>query len=266
MSNIAICVVAYNRSFSFRRLISSLSSARYDNPVDLYVSIDYSDKGEGVRDLAANYIWNNGKYTIIRHSENLGLRKHILKCGDLLDDYDALIVLEDDVVVAPGFFLFAEQCVEKYYGNESIAGISLYSFMMNYHNHLPFWPLSSGSDVYMMQNAQSWGQVWMKKQWMEFKKWYEMNCIEFDEMPHLPVSICSWPKSSWLKYHTRYCIENKKYFVYPYVALSTNNNDPGTHVTTRNTLFQAPLFFGKKTKYNLTPSVFYDGFFECEYR
>lgn len=26
-------------------------------------------------------------------------------------------------------------------------------------------------------------------------------------------SICNWPKSSWLKYHTKYCIERDRYFV-----------------------------------------------------
>ena len=32
-----------------------------------------------------------------------------------------------------------------------------------------------------------------------------------------------------MKYHTRYCIETDRYFVYPYVSLSTNFSDAGEH-------------------------------------
>ena len=119
---------------------------------------------------------------------------------------------------------------------------------MNYQNQKPFYPLQTDSDVYLMQCAQSWGQVWMKKQWFEFKEWYIVHNEEFHELPHLPNAICNWPKSSWLKYHTRYCIEKNKYFVYPYVSLSTNNADIGTHYNQKTTLFQSLLLFGQKRK------------------
>lgn len=81
----------------------------------------------------------------------------MLKCGEFTKEYDGLIVLEDDVFVAPSFYLYARACVEVY-SDDRIAGVSLYSFGVNYHNMLPFVPLRSESDVYLMQNAQSWGR------------------------------------------------------------------------------------------------------------
>lgn len=261
--NIAICCVAYNRTDSLKNLLDSLSEAYYPHDVTLVVSIDYSGQDE-VEKLAENYVWVHGEKRIIAHEKNLGLRNHILSCGILLNDYDAVIVLEDDVVVAPSFFYFTEQCVEKYKDDDTIAGISLFSFPLNHYTQMPFYPLRADSDVFLMKIAQSWGQVWMKKSWKAFEEWYEKNSEEFEVMPHLPQTVCRWPKSSWLKYHVRYCIENDKYFVYPYESMTTDNVVPGVHCRRVTTYEQAHLMYGPKEKFMLTPTVKYDGFFENE--
>lgn len=261
--NIAICCIAYNRVDSLNRLLNSLSKAYYNESVTLIISIDKSNT-DIVERYADAFEWKFGNKIVRKHEQNLGLRKHVLECGNLVNNYDAIIILEDDVTVAPSFYYYAKQCVEKYADDENIAGISLYSFPYNYQCRLPFIPLHSDSDVYLMKCAQSWGQIWMKKQWNTFIQWYEQNDEEFSDKPHLPHAICSWPKSSWLKYHTRYCIENNKYFIYPYTALSTNNSEVGTHVATKTTIFQALLLYGEKKVFNLNPTVKYDGFFENE--
>ena len=260
---LAICIVAYNRPQSLHRVLQSIDKGAYGNEsVDLIISIDYSGSNV-VEQVATKFNWEYGEKKIIAHQRNLGLKAHILSCGEFTKGYDGVIVLEDDIYVAPSFYLYAKACVNKYKNDDEIAGISLYSFAVNYHNMLPFAPLHSDSDVYMMQNAQSWGQVWMPRQWAEFVDWYSKNSEDFPEMPHLPSSICSW-KKSWLKYHTRYCIENKKYFVYPYASLSTCFSDEGEHTDIHSTLLQVPLFYGVKSDYNLSPTVSYDAFFENE--
>ena len=258
---IAICIVSYNRPDSVKRVLSSIERGFYnEDKVDLFISIDYSGDN-AVQKVAEKFEWNHGDKCIISHKENLGLRRHILSCGDLVYDYDGLIVLEDDVFVAPSFYLYAKATIDKYRLDDRIAGISLYSFHLNYHNWLPFIPLSSDSDVYLMQNAQSWGQVWMPRQWKSFKEWYEQNSDDFPLMPHLPRSICSW-KKSWLKYHTRYCIETNKYFIYPYISLSTCFSDTGEHTQFSSTLIQVPLCSPEKRTFVLNPTVCYDAFFE----
>lgn len=259
--NICICAIAYNRVASLERLLSSLSSAYYENKYTLVISIDKSDTRE-VEIFAENYYWRYGEKRVIIHEHNLGLRKHVLSCGRLLEEFDAIVVLEDDIIVAPSFMYFVTQCVEKYYDDSSIAGISLYNFLVNYQTNKPFMPLVSDSDVYRMQCAMSWGQVWMRKSWHDFLKWYQDNSDKFETRPNLPETIVNWPKSSWLKYHTRYVIENNKFFIFPYVSLSTNNNEVGTHVKRCDTHFQSNLFYGKKTTFKLNPEIVYDGFFE----
>lgn len=261
--DIAICVVGYNRIISIKRLLNSINNASYDTIVPLIISIDKSETNE-VELYADSFNWEFGPKKIIKHKYNLGLREHILQCGNLLDEFDALIVLEDDIEVSPSFFQYAKQNIEKYYNDPTIAGISLYSFHVNYHNNLPFTPLQTESDVYLMKCAQSWGQVWMKKQWEAFFKWYKKNDSDFQELSHLPKSICKWPKSSWLKYHTRYCIEENKYFIYPYISLTTNYSDAGVHSKQSTHIYQVPILYGYKKDFKLEPSIRYDAFFENE--
>lgn len=266
---IGICCITYNRIDSLKRLLKSLEKADYkgQSPT-LLISIDKSDTNI-IEDFANNYIWKYGEKKIYTHTENLGLRKHVLECGSRIEDYDALIVLEDDITVSPFFYDYALQTIQKYQHDERIAGISLYNFPINYQTRLPFNPVKSNYDVFMMSCAQSWGQIWMKKQWHNFIQWYEKNNENFN-LPYLPQALNEWPKSSWLKYHTRYCIEENKYFIYPYEALSTNNNDLGTHVKERTSnFFQSIMQLFPKTKY-LLPNleecpVIYDGFFEPKF-
>lgn len=262
---IAIVTIAYNRIDSIKRLLSSLENASYkDSDVSLIISIDKSNT-DVVEKYADSYVWPYGEKRVIKHSENLGLRRHILSIGGFLEEFESIIVLEDDLIVSPHFYLYAKSAVEKYYDNDSIAGISLYSFAVNYQNQQPFYPLKNEYDVYFMNCAQSWGQVWMRAQWHSFKKWYERHNDEFEYSPHLPKTICNWPKSSWLKYHTRYCIEENKYFVYPYQSYTSNCGDAGTHASFSNVTYQTCFNYGKWRIPNL-PSfddgIKYDGFFE----
>lgn len=258
---IPICCIAYNRVDSLKCLLESLNIAEYDVRVPLYISIDKSDTND-VEIFAESFNWKHGEKKVLKHDRNMGLRKHVLSCGNLLKEFDAIVVLEDDITVAESFYYYAQQCVEKYKYNSECAGISLYNFQTNYHNHLPFTPIHTDSDVYLMECAQSWGQVWMKDQWFEFKKWLEKNDGDFSKGTNLPCSISNWPQTSWLKFHTRYCIEKHKYFVYPYVSLSTNNGGAGTHNKQKSSVFQVPIQEGIKQMFCLTPTVRYDGFFE----
>lgn len=260
---IAIITVAYNRTESLRRLLQSLDTAYYPEAVTLIISIDKSDT-TAVEDYADAFSWRHGEKRVVKHKENLGLRKHILSIGDYLHEFDAIVVLEDDIVVAPSFYYYVQQCVEKYFDDMNIAGISLYRYPYCYNCRLPFMPTPTDSDVFLMKTPVSWGQVWMREQWFRFKEWYDAHSEPFRELPHLSVSVCEWPESSWLKYHIRYCIEQGKCFVVPYTSLSTCFADPGTHAVKKQTHTQAVMLQGEKRHFNLNPTVTYDGFFESE--
>ena len=131
MSNIAIVTVAYNRSDSLARLLNSLERAYYgqESPT-LIISIDKSNT-DVVERFADEYSWPHGEKMVRKHEQNLGLRNHMLSLGEWFDKYDALVILEDDIVVSPSFYIYTRQCVNKYSSDANIAGISLYGFEVN---------------------------------------------------------------------------------------------------------------------------------------
>ncbi len=265
---IAIVAVAYNRVDSLKRLLSSLESANYyGDKVDLIISVDKSNT-DVVENFSDSYKWEHGSKIVDKHSSNLGLRNHMLSLGKWFDKYDALVILEDDIIVCPNFFSYTKQTVNKYHTCSDIAGISLYGFSINYHKGVPFSPIKDEYDIYFMKCAMSWGEVWLKDSWKRFYSWYLEN-KDFSEDPSLPRSLFGWGEKSWLKYHTRFCIENNLYFVHPYVSLSTNFSEAGVHQNrSGSTVHQVEMQFGEKKEYLLpeykNEGQYYDGFFENE--
>lgn len=263
---IASIAIGYNRVDSYRRLVESLLASDYmGDEVDLILSIDNSDQND-VIDFANTVCWPHGKVRVNTFAERQGLRNHIIKCGDFLEEYDAVIVFEDDIVASPAYYRFAKQSIEQYFSDDNIAGISLYSHKQNVHARYPFTPHAGKYDVFFLQMAQSWGQVWLKKQWMDFKQWYYEH-IAFEYTPELPQNIFRWGKNSWLKYHIRYCVENNKYFVYPYDSYATCFAEAGTHSKRQISVYQVAMNLdtGKQFKFPVfgdADAMYYDVFFE----
>lgn len=264
--NIAIVTIAYNRTASLKRLLDSLLRADYNGcRVTLIMSIDKSKTSE-VEDFADGFDWPFGEKIVKKHTENMGLRRHILSQGEELDKYDAIIVLEDDVVVSKAFYRYALQTVEKYADSDWVAGISLYSFPVNNYTYDVFEAANNGYGVFAMKVAQSWGQIWMRRQWKEFYEWYLKN-TDFAPDVNIPPVLFTWDRS-WLKYHNRFCIETGKYFIYPYIAFSSNCGEQGEHAVVTYNNYQTVMQNGWVTPLALPDSadqaVCYDGFFENE--
>ncbi|MCD4679448.1 MAG: glycosyltransferase [Bacteroidales bacterium] len=246
MLSIPIVVVAYNRPHALGRLLGSLSNATYPCMVKLIISID-GGADEQVRIMAKEYDWEHGEKEIIQFKRNIGLRKHIIECGNLTKQHDAVIILEDDLYVSPGFYNYILSSYNYYNDDPQIAGISLYSHHFNETAKLPFIPLSDESDVFFMQIPSSWGQCWTKKQWQKFSKWYKKNKRKkITPSDGVPPDIIKWPDSSWKKYYCKYMVQENNYFVYPRRSYTTNFGDPGTHFEGKLVFLQLPLQLGNR--------------------
>ena len=265
-ADIAIVVVAYNRPRSLNRILNSLSTANYpDAEIPLLISIDHGDNQE-VLDVANAYQWEYGEKIVIYQEENLGLRAHVLKCGDLTEDFDNIIMLEDDLFVSPAFFLYSAEALAFTKDKEKIAGISLYKHMLNVNVREPFEPLQDGYDNWYMQMASSWGQAWSKKQWKGFREWYDKHHEEPIEAETIPSFVSSWPERSWLKYFNKYLVETNQYFFYPQQSLTTNFSDEGSNVMKAGNDYQVPLLMAFDKIYYFSDMeqslAVYDIFFE----
>jgi glycosyltransferase involved in cell wall biosynthesis len=220
--NIPIVIPAYNRVECLERLLNSLNKASYNIEVKLILSIDGGGT-EGVIKTADSFNWKHGVKEIIKHKVNLGLRNHILQCGRLSNQYDGIILLEDDLYVASNFYNYTIKMQQFYKDTSEIAGVALYSHSYNETACLPFTAIEDGFDVFFMQIACSWGQCWLSSQWNDFDEWYQINKnIDLKVGESLPPDVRLWPDSSWKKYKIKYLIEKNKFYVYPRSSYSTN--------------------------------------------
>ena len=111
-----IVAIGYNRRDSLKRLLDALNEAEFrEEQVLLIISLDYSGMPE-IRELAEQYHWKHGEKLVKAYTERQGLRKHILHCGDYIEEYhlDAVAVFEDDVIPSPAFYNYMVQAVPFY--------------------------------------------------------------------------------------------------------------------------------------------------------
>lgn len=271
MFRYGVIVIGYKNVDAIQRLLSALNRAEYgQDDVTLVIGIDYSEESE-VKRTAEEFEWKYGKKIIRFQSSHLGLKRHILTCGNYINEYglDAVAVFEDDTMPSCDFYQYMKAATEKYYYENDIAGISLYLSNHNFNADQPFCAIINDQDAFFLQYPQSWGQIWMKNQWNDFYAWYKRNEKWEDNGANchgeLPQNIMSW-KESWLKYHVKYCIAENKYFVYPYVSHATCFAEKGVHTSESSNRLQVPIPVGLMPKYDLPDwcerNVCYDAFYE----
>jgi hypothetical protein len=266
--DLAIVVAGYDRPQALSRLLDSMGRVVFDgHRVPLVLSLDHSGNGEVAR-VAESFVWAHGKKLVRTFPGRLGLKRHLLACGDLTRDHEHLVVLEDDLYVSPNLYRYVVQALARYGDDARIAGLGLYSHLWNESCHRPFLPLEDGSDAYFVQYACSWGQVWSRATWVPFREWLDRENGAFPPGPAIPDHVAAWSDHSWLKHHIRYCIETDRYFVYPRVALATNFSDEGQHHVQQETGYQVPLQVCSDREFRFpsleTSRAVYDAFFESQ--
>ena len=244
-ARIAIVSVGYNRLKSQVRQLSALTRADYsgfDN-VPLIISIDCSGDTE-LYDYVRNYEWPHGdKYVIIRETR-MGLKEHILACGDLTQYFKGIILLEDDIYVSKDYYNYINQ-MEKAYGNDdNICSIALYSNEMNGYCWLPLVRLKNESDVFADQAVSTWGEYWNERMWMGFREWLSKTDIPWADID-MPHQIKEWTKA-WSKFFDAYMVLEGRWSIFPYASLTTNFSDAGEHGDANNTIVQVSLQQGHK--------------------
>lgn len=240
-----IIIPAFSREKSLARLLESIRLSSFPkNIVKIIISLD-GDYSHSVLDVAENFILDCPELNveIIKRAVNIGLKEHILWCGDLTIQYESVIILEDDLIVANDFYQYASEALEFYKDIDDVAGVSLYGQKFNEYVNLPFEAMPNGNDTYFMQIASSWGQAWTKNQWAAFKEWYENVDSEYiKNLAELPSQVSNWPETSWKKFFSAFIAEQNKYFVYPFLSRTSNcADDGGQHTKSQINYLQVPL-------------------------
>ena len=262
-----IVILAYERPDALRRLLASIESALYppDAAVSLVISLDGSQRPQGRETLAVarSFDWQHGPKTVLEHDQHLGVVGHFRAAGALARDYGDVILLEDDLTVAPPFYDFASQVLDRYRDDERIAGTCLYGLWFNGFTLEPFTPIDDGGDVFFLGVPHTQGLCFSAAQWAAFDAWWQANRVSAH--PALHPAFLRFPPDEWFPNLAAYLAQAGRYFCFPRVSLTVGWGDAGAHFDNRTTWFQAPVQLGRRD-YRLpsfdAADAVYDGFFE----
>ena len=222
---IATIVFTYNRSIHTEKVLTALSQNEAI-PEKLFLFQDGLKKEEHrkewqkVNNLIKKVDWCDCE--VIVAGENKGLSDSIIYgINYVFQDYDAVIVLEDDCVPQPCFMTFMYQSLEKYACAEDVYTINGYTY--------PIEVEGNGTDAYFIRRTCSWGWGIWKERWSHYEQNYRMlghimNDSELAEQLHV------WGEDleshllgniygncdSWAVFLALMVIERKGYCLYPY--------------------------------------------------
>lgn len=159
-----ILLFVYNRPEHVRRNIQALLKNELAAESELFI---YSDAAkdensqtavEEVRDFIRS-VQGFKKITITERTENWGLARSIIDgVTTLINRYGRVIVLEDDLVVAPHFLQFMNDALETYRDEERVGHIQACDF-----THDPSLP-----DTFLIKWTGSWGWGTWDCAWKHF--------------------------------------------------------------------------------------------------
>ena len=164
METAPIILFTYNRPAHTRRALESLRRNALAAESELFV---YSDaaRDEADREAVAEVrrIIHDARgfkaVHIVERDENQGLARNIIDgVTRVTDQYGRVIVLEDDLVVAPHFLRFMNDALETYKDEPQVGHIQACDFTDD-----PSLP-----DTFLIKFTGSWGWATWKRAWQHF--------------------------------------------------------------------------------------------------
>lgn len=160
-----VALFAYKRPEHLRRTLEALGANPESARSRLYVFCDgaKSDRDhpgvEAVRALTERIRgWES--VTVIRSATNRGLAQSIVSgVTELLQAHERLIVLEDDLMVAPGFLRYMNEALRCYAEDERVASIHGYIYPLG--SELP--------ETFFLRGADCWGWATWRRAWRLFE-------------------------------------------------------------------------------------------------
>lgn len=159
-----VLLFVYNRPAHTRRLVESLLKNAEAAQSHLFVYSDAARHTEAAEDVAevrryVRSLSGFGALTVIERNENWGLARNIISgVTEQVDRFGRVIVLEDDLVVAPYFLRFMNEALEAYKDEPRVGHIQACDFTQD--TTLP--------PTFLIKWTGSWGWATWKRAWQHF--------------------------------------------------------------------------------------------------
>lgn len=238
----ATLLFTYHRSYHTKQVLAGLKQNSV-LPQKLLVFQDGLREGDDeyewkkVSSLIHDINWCDRE--IIVSETNKGLAESIVSgINYAFENYDAVIVLEDDCVPMPNFMKFMEQCFEKYQDDARVYSISGYAY--------PIILEKDEFDVYACGRVSSWGWGTWKSRWQIYQKDYEI-LKQFRKDREKSAQLAVWGRDleamlvgnirgtidSWAVFWALQIILRNGICINPYLSLIDNIGCDGTGVNCR---------------------------------
>ena len=162
-----IVLFVYNRLEHTKRTIQSLKKNKLANDSDLYVFSDGAktqrdyDKVQQVREYVRGVDGFNSVRIIVRN-KNWGLADSIVNgVTDILNKYEKVIVLEDDLILSSCFLRFMNDALNFYQKEQKVWHLSGWNYPIN---------IDINKDVYLTRIMNCWGWATWRDRWESFQK------------------------------------------------------------------------------------------------
>jgi len=154
-------VFAYNRPNHLVRCLNSLLTNPESSESSLHIFVDgpKSDLDEELVEQCVKIsqgIDGFKSLKVVVNDENLGLARSIRKgVTSIFKDYDTIIVIEDDLVIASTALSFLNSGLDKYGSSDKVASIQLFQYPVKVELEEPVF----------LRGADCWGWATWKKNW-----------------------------------------------------------------------------------------------------
>jgi hypothetical protein len=163
MSPAPIALFAYNRPEHLNLTLRALRANPLARSSELHIFSDGPKHAgdahavEQVREVI-RHITGFARVHVRERSENFGLSKSVIDgVTELSVTYGRVIVLEDDLVVAPGFLTFMNQALDRYEGDARVMQVSGYMFPVERPKRL--------ESTFFCRVPTSWGWATWDRAW-----------------------------------------------------------------------------------------------------
>jgi hypothetical protein len=243
-----ICLFTYNRPYETKLTIEALKLNFLASSSELYIFSDgpkNNESFEKVRDVR-NYIKNIDGFKIIKIIEstvNKGLANSIIEgVTQIINQYEKVIVMEDDLVTQPNFLKFMNHALDFYEQEKKIQSVNGYSVLLK----------SPVKEIYFQTRPFPWGWGTWKDRWTEdiFDKQRLKLLIQSDrillkqfkrkcgnDISKMLIDSINSKNDSWYVRWTFDHFMRKNYSLFPYKAYIENigHNIESTHCKGINT-------------------------------
>ncbi|GAB4012822.1 glycosyltransferase [Spirosoma migulaei] len=177
--NAPVLLFAYKRPVELQATLRALQANHLASQSDLYIFVDAPKRPDDVPKVAqVRQILDevSGFRSIHRDyaTTNIGCADSIIRgISQVLTDHPAAIVVEDDLITAPNFLDFMNQCLNQYADNQRIYSIAGYT--------MPFHiPANYKSDAYCIPRHSPWGWATWSNRWQSID-WQMTDYPEFTQ-------------------------------------------------------------------------------------